>query len=92
MADADLVLRTRMAVHGGVVEMVVWRVPAPVPPSRHRFKYRLVFVRAGGRIVGYDNERGKGDHKHFRGREVRYRFVDVDTLVRDFLQDVEAMK
>ena len=43
-------------------------------------------------LVGYDNERGKGDHKHFGGRETTYRFVDVDTLLADFLRDVEAMR
>ena len=72
--------------------MVVWRVPEPVPPSDHAFKYRLVFVRAGKRVVGYDNERGKGDHKHFGARETTYRFVDVDTLLVDFLRDVEAKR
>lgn len=40
-------------------------------------------------MVGYDNERGKGDHKHLDGRELKYRFVDIDTLMRDFLRDVE---
>ena len=70
--------------------MVVWHVPAPVPPSEHAFKYRLVFVRGGQRLVGYDNERGKGDHKHLMGRESSYCFVDVESLVRDFLDDVEA--
>jgi hypothetical protein len=90
MPEAELVLRTRTPVGGGLVEMVVWRVPKPVPPSVHAFKYRLVFVRDGLRQVGYDNERGKGDHKHLGGRELRYRFKDIDTLVRDFLRDVEA--
>lgn len=60
MPEARLILRTRNAVHGGVVEMIVWSVPSPVPPSQHAFKYRLVFVRDGQRLVGYDNERGKG--------------------------------
>jgi hypothetical protein len=41
-------------------------------------------------VVGYDNERGEGDHKHLRGVEVPYRFVDVLTLVADFMADVEA--
>lgn len=90
MATAGLVLRTRLLVHGGVVEMVVWRLPQPVPPSQHEFKYRLVFLRDGKRTVGYDNERGKGDHKHIDGREVPYTFVDVPTLMGDFLADVEA--
>ena len=92
MTDAELLLRTRTSHAGGIVEMVVWRVPKPVPPSDHAFKYRLVFVRAGKRLVGYDNERGKGDHKHLGGRETTYRFVDVDTLLADFLHDVEAMR
>ena len=90
MPDAELILRTRTAHAGGIVEMVVWRVPKPVPPSEHAFKYRLVFVRAGKRVVGYDNERGKGDHKHLGEREIAYRFVDVDTLMADFLSDVGA--
>ena len=54
MAVAELLLRTRTAHAGGIVEMVVWRVPEQVPPSDHAFKYRLVFVRAGKRVVGYE--------------------------------------
>ena len=92
MAEAELLLRTRTAQAGGFVEMVVWRVPKPVPPSEHPFKYRLVFIRDSKRLIGYDNERGKGDHKHIRSREQAYRFVDVDQLLADFLRDVEAMK
>ena len=91
MPKARLLLRTRTAVHGGVVEMTVWSVPLPVPPSEHAFKYRLVFVRGGQRLVGYDNERGKGDHRHVGGREYKYRFTDIDTLVGDFQRDVERL-
>lgn len=67
-------------------------MPRPVPPSEHGFKYRLVFVRSGQRVVGYDNERGKGDHRHLRGTEVPYRFRDVSKLLQDFMNDVEASK
>lgn len=89
MAHAELVLRTRHLVRGGIVEMVVWRVPRPVPPSGHDFKYRLVYLRGGKRVVGYDNERGKGDHRHLGGRELQYVFCDVQTLIDDLLADVE---
>ena len=90
MAGAQLLLKTRSTYEGGIIEMVVWQVPQPVPPSDHEFKYRLVFVREGERLVGYDNERGKGDHKHFAEQEVSYKFVDIETLIADFLRDVEA--
>jgi hypothetical protein len=73
---------------GAIVEMVIWRVPEPVPPTTHGLKYRLFYGFAGERVVVYDNERGKGDHRHFMGRESRYRFVSVEQLVSDFLADV----
>jgi len=66
-----------------------WEVPAPAQPSAHRIKYRLVYVVGGERVVGYDNERGKGDHKHIRGAQAPYAFKDVPTLIRDFLRDVQ---
>src|ERR1035438_8986364 len=56
---------------GWIVEMVLWRVPSPVPPSKHGVKDSLFYGRPGVREVGYDNERGKGDHRHFQG-EVRW--------------------
>jgi len=71
------------------IEGVIWRVPVPVPPAQHGYKYRLVYVVDGVRVVGYDNERGKGDHRHIGGKETPYHFVDVPTLLRDFLKDVE---
>ena len=47
--------------------------------------------RDGQRLVGYDNERGKGDHKHIRAVETRYKFVNIEKLVADFLADVERI-
>lgn len=86
---AVLLHRDRMDFDdGAVVEMVIWQVPAPVSGSRHRFKYRLYYGRNGRRVVGYDNERGKGDHRHLQGREENYRFTTVEQLVSDFLADV----
>lgn len=89
MPSATLVYRERRQHGAGLVDMVVWAVPQPVPPSTHGFKYRLVYVVGGVRVVGYDNERGKGDHRHLGGAELAYRFVDVQTLLADFMADVE---
>jgi len=71
-----------------MVEMVIWEVPKPVDPSEHRIKYRLVYIVGGTRIVGYDNERGKGDHCHLDGEEHPYEFTTIEALVEDFLAEV----
>jgi hypothetical protein len=74
----------------GFVEIVIWQVPEPVPPSEHPYKYRLAYVVEGKRMVGYDNERGKGDHKHLGDREELYRFVNPQQLMADFMTDVKG--
>jgi hypothetical protein len=72
--SAVLLHRERLDLEdGSVVEMVLWRVPEPVAGSGHPYKYRLYFGRSGVRLVGYDNERGKGDHRHRREIEERER-------------------
>jgi hypothetical protein len=57
----------------------------------HGLKYRLVYVRNGQRVVGYDNERGKGDHRHLAGTEEPYFFVSVRALLKDFWADVKSL-
>lgn len=87
---ATPVLQIKEARHGGIVEIVIWRLPRPVPPCTHPYKYRLVFVKSGRRIVGFDNERGKGDHRHLDQVESPYRFVDIQTLLADFWCEVDS--
>ncbi|WP_245985956.1 toxin-antitoxin system TumE family protein [Azospirillum thermophilum] len=83
---AMLLIRRRVVFgNRDFAELVVWRVPEPVPPSTHGFKYRLVYIVEGRRVVGFDNERGKGDHLHLGDQEQPYAFSDVETLVADFL-------
>ena len=77
---------------GDLIQMVVWRVPEPVPPTRHGFKYRLVYVVKGIRVVGFDNERGKGDHCHLDGEEHPYAFESLDRLIEDFIREVNKRK
>lgn len=77
---------------GAIVEMKIWLLPGPVPPSDHDFKYSLFYGRKVERIVGYDNERGKGDHKHIEGKELPYTFITVKQLIDDFLEDVKGAR
>jgi Family of unknown function (DUF6516) len=89
---ADLLFHQRIDYDdGAIVEMVLWRVPSPVPPSIHNLKYSLFYGRPGVREVGYDNERGKGDHRHFQGAETMYVLCTVEQLVADFWSDVRNL-
>lgn len=63
-----------------------------MPPTVHGFKYRLAYIVGGRRVLGYDNERGKGDHRHIADMEEPFRFTTVDALLEAFLADVEKMR
>lgn len=90
---AELLFRERIELsETEFVEMVAWLVRPPVKGSDHIFKYRLAFVSDGLCVVRYDNEAGKGDHKHIGKRELPYEFVDVETLRVDFRGDVKAWR
>jgi len=77
---------------GSLLEIVIWKVPKPVPPTEHGYKYRAVYVVDGVRIVGFGNERGKGDHCHIDGKELPYAFKGVDQLLEDFIAAVETRR
>jgi len=88
--NAVLQVRRRVIVGADAyAEVVVWRLPQSVPPSTHEFKYRLAYVVDGECVLRSDNERGKGDHRHFGGVEMAYEFSDVDQLLADFNADIE---
>jgi hypothetical protein len=73
---------------GSIVEILVWELPEPLPSSTHRYKYRLFYGAPGKSRVRYDNERGKGDHRHVGEAESRYSFTTVEQLLEDFERDV----
>ena len=93
MEKAVLIYRRRRELaDGAIIEGVAWSLPTPVEGSSHLYKYRLFYGYSGQRVIGYDNERGKGDHKHFGDQEEPYTFVDVDRLIDDFIQEIERWK
>jgi len=71
------------------VEIVIWRVPRPLRASKHRFKYRLALVSEGVCVLRYDNEAGKGDHRHLQDKEMPYVFTSPEALLAEFWADVE---
>lgn len=89
---AMLLQRSRTNVgDNAFTEMVVWRVPSPVPGSSHLYKYRLALVIDGECVLRYDNERGKGDHRHMQGHEAPIGFKSLAALLEAFETDVERI-
>jgi hypothetical protein len=93
MGRASLVFHSkRYFEDGAVMELRIWSTPRQVAGSDHWLKYSLYYGESGIRLIGYDNEAGKGDHRHYGDRQEPYVFSGVDSLVADFLQDVRALR
>ncbi len=73
---------------GSIVEVIIWELLEPLPPSEHRFKYRLYYGSASECRIRYDNERGKGDHRHVGQKEDNYLFSSIERLLDDFERDI----
>ena len=87
---ATLVARTRVVyAENAFAEMVLWKLPAPSKGSSHGFKYRLAYVVDGVCVIRYDNETGKGGHRHAGADETElpYRFASLEKLVADFRRE-----
>lgn len=90
---AELLLRKRLVVdERAFAELVVWKLAKPLPGAAHAFKYRLAYVSAGVCVLRYDNEVGKGDHRHRGNRETPCRFTTPDRLLEDFWRDVDRYR
>jgi hypothetical protein len=92
MAARLLLHRKRTYDDGSLSEIKLWELPRPVAGSAHTLKYSLYYGKSGVRLIGYDNERGKGDHRHYGDREEAYSFVDLRTLIADFRSDVRRVR
>ncbi len=86
---AELLLHERHQIESDAfVEIKVWRVPSSVRGSAHGFKYALAYVVRSTCVLRYDNEAGKGDHRHLGSAETPYQFSDPERLLADFWRDV----
>ncbi|MGA2411236.1 MAG: DUF6516 family protein [Candidatus Binataceae bacterium] len=65
--------------------------PSRELPDGIRYSLCLLDLEGGKVIVLYDIHRGKSHHRHLRGEETPYNFVDEDTLLGDFFRDVSLI-
>lgn len=81
---------------GAILEMRIWRLPEANVERLHGLKYSLYYGKNGVRLVAYDNERGKGDHRHYTSHatnvEEAYVFTTAAQLVADFMMDVARIR
>lgn len=90
---AELLLRERYQLaDDAFAELRIWRVPSRVRGSAHDYKYSLAYVVAGRCVLRYDNETGKGDHRHRGDREETYRFTTPERLLADFWSDIDRWR
>jgi Family of unknown function (DUF6516) len=88
MAAIPLVFLKRRNTDGTIVDIKIWQLLELTMERPHGLKYSLFYGRAGERIVGYDNETGKGDHRHYGPREMPYIFESMERMMQDFFGDV----
>ena len=94
MIRATLIHRSKISYPDGAIrEMVVWQLPDPSANHPHGIKYRLYYGLPNGKcLIRYDNEIGKGDHRHKMNQEESYNFISLDQLFTDFLVDIAKIR
>jgi Family of unknown function (DUF6516) len=89
---AALLLKERLPFdEQSFAELISWRLLQPMPGSTHPYKYRLAFIVGEKCVLRYDNEAGKGDHRHSLSRELTYVFASPEKLVKDFLREARGI-
>jgi hypothetical protein len=90
--DARLLYSVKETRGDYIRQIVIWQLQKPVPGCKHLFKYRFYFGAVDGTcLVRYDNERGKGDHRHSADSERPYIFQGVKQLLADFDQEIKQI-
>jgi hypothetical protein len=76
---------------GDLVEIKVWSVDrsASFPEG---VKYSMAFIHEDERVLGYDNERGKGHHEHRFGRERMIDYRDLEHMLKKFEKSVDEVR
>jgi len=94
MNKAVLIHRSKISYPDSAIrEMVVWQLPPSSTDRPHGVKYRFHYGLPDGTcLIRYDNETGKGDHKHIGEQEESYTFTSVDQLFADFFVDIAKLR
>jgi hypothetical protein len=89
--NATLVLHTKTINGDEVVGIKIWQVPKSTDKP-HGVKFSMAYIKAGKRVLGYDNAEGKGYHKPFLDEEEPYHFVDIWKLLDEFKKELQGIR
>ena len=73
------------------IESSLRKLAKPLEGRAHPYKYRAHEVDEI-RVLHFDSEAGKNDHKHLDEIEAPYQFTDLDTLQADFWAEVNSRR
>jgi hypothetical protein len=88
MKAVELLRKRIILAEDAFADVMIWQLPQPLAGSPHDKKYRMAYVVANECVLRYDNEAGKGDHRHVGGKELVYRFTTIEKLLADFQKDI----
>lgn len=88
MAEATCLINSKVIQGDWIIQRTVWVLPVTSAERPHSLKYRLFCGDATHCLVRYDNEAGKGDHRHYGQHEEPYAFTTLEALLEDFQSDV----
>ena len=88
---AKLVFHTKTVKGDEIVEVKIWQMLKSLNRP-HGIKFSVVYIKGGKRLLGYDNAKQKGYHRHFLDIEEPYEFVNIWNLIEDFKSDLERIR
>lgn len=86
-------MNTRIQISDNAFASIrILQVDPAVQGSHHQYKYSLAYVVDGVCVMRYDNERGKGDHKHIGDKEYPLTFSTIENLIASFHADINMLR
>jgi len=91
MNSSLLFSEKRITPENDIIEIKIWKVTKN-ENFKEGIKYSLVYIHKSKRILGYDNERGKGHHEHRYDKEKKILFTTWNELLIKFKNEVNKLR
>lgn len=92
MPAVELMNRRIQIADNAFASIRILEVDPAILGSKHLYKYSLAYIVDGVCVMRYDNERGKGDHKHIGEQEYPVTFTTIENLIASFQADINLLR